>query len=285
MSNRNNLATILEALRAFNAKKSPVVTSPSSDSQTQQLLAALIGLSANGLEKVVGPKGDKGDKGMMGPRGPQGEKGDRGEKGETGEQGIAGPPGRGDTGLQGPKGEQGPPGEVDTRELLELANRGVDLHEKEFDHTLIDPFLIGSKKLDESTIAEGRVLTFKNGKIVYAELPKAPTQPQRSTGGGGRGASDRFRVRNVTTDSTVDIHDQIIHVDATDGDIVLTFYSAVSNDGRHHYIKRIDSSSNDVTFLLQGSETVEFESDDILPNRGSGREVYADSGNWYVKHA
>jgi hypothetical protein len=102
---------------------------------------------------------------------------------------------------------------------------------------------------------------------------------------GGSGSSDRFRIRTVTTNYTVDPHDQIIHVDASAGNVSVTFYSAVSNEGRHHYLKRIDNSANTVTLVLQGTETVEFDVTDQLPSRGSGREVYSDNSNWFIKSA
>lgn len=74
-------------------------------------------------------------------------------------------------------------------------------------------------------------------------------------------------------------------MDASGGNITITLYAAATaNAGgrtRNHYIKRIDSSSNTVTFAMNGSETLEFQTTDQLVNQGSWRHIYSDGSNWF----
>lgn len=238
---------------------------------TQQPVDSSLQLLQHLLGQITLLKGDKGDRGMMGPRGPKGEKGDRGPEGERGD------PGR--DGKDGKDGRDGKDADVSLEGFMEIADKAVKTHEGLHNH---DPFLVGSHKVDESQIGKGKVLSFDGERLTYVELPKVKTIKETSRGGGAN-MSSRFRIRTVTENAEVDIHDQIIHVDASAGDVTLTFYSAVSHDGFHHYVKRVDSSENTVTLVLQGSETIEFELTDQLPNRGSGRECYSDGSNWFLK--
>src|SRR3990167_9115270 len=95
------------------------------------------------LEKMKWEKGEKGDRGAVGPRGEKGDNGDPGPKGDDGKDGedsiVPGPP--------GPKGEAG-----DASEFSVIAENEVQIHEASFKHELIDPFLIGTKKIDETGI-------------------------------------------------------------------------------------------------------------------------------------
>ena len=58
-------------------------------------------------------------------------------------------------------------------------------HEKKYDHSLIDPFLIGTKKISEGGIADGKVLQYdkKTDKIVYGDIKTVTNVIQQ--GGGG----------------------------------------------------------------------------------------------------
>lgn len=217
----------------------------------------------------------KGDRGPIGPQGPRGLRG----------QSIVGPPGpQGRPGKDGKDGRDGKDADMNLGDFFEIADKAVVSHEQRIDHSLIDPFLLGTKHLDETTIGTDKFLKFDGQKLVYADLPgKLKSNEKIIPVSGSTGQSSHFRIRSVTADATVDPGDQIIHIDATSGDIDLTFYTAQGNEGRHHYIKRTDNTENTVTLVLQGSETIEFEVTDQLPSRGSGREVYSDGSNWFLK--
>lgn len=113
----------------------------------------LIGQSVRGRRGVMGwegPRGSRGALGLEGKQGKQGKVGPRGFKGDPGKDGI----------------------DTDIEKLKPLAAEAVSAHEKEYDHSLIDPYLIGSKELDEENIGDKKVLQFdeKSNKIVYATI-------------------------------------------------------------------------------------------------------------------
>lgn len=128
---------------------------------------------ATGPRGFMGPKGDsivgpRGAMGLEGETGPRGEKGEKGDRGSLGLEGV-----KGDRGLRGAKGTDGKDGkDADLSEVKILALDTISKHEKEFDHSLIDPFLIGSKELDESGIGDKKVLQYhaKTQKIIYTTI-------------------------------------------------------------------------------------------------------------------
>jgi len=230
------------------------------------------------LSRITFVKGDRGEPGIMGPRGF------RGEKGES----IVGPRGpKGEPGRDGKDGRDGEDAEVSAAMLFEAATEAIQRHEKEVNH---DPFLLGTKTVDESGIAKGKFLAYDGEKLTYVDPPESPQQEglkanQTVISVPTTGAPSHFRIKDVSADYTVDPGDQILHIDATSGNVTVTFYSAEGNEGRHVFVKRIDSTENTVTLSLQGSQTLDFELSDQLPNRGSGRNVYAHLGNWFLMSA
>lgn len=182
----------------------------------------IIGQTLRGPPGIQGPKGEKGDRGPMGLEGPEGPKGPRGEQGI---QGFEGPPGpRGPIGLEGergPKGEKGERGErgpagkdgkdgidgkdADLSQVRPIVEDAVRTHEQEFDHSQIDPFLIGSKKISEVGMDDGQVITYdkKGDRLVYSTLKQVSSQLARYAGRGlslpsQSGNSGKF----LTTDGT-----------------------------------------------------------------------------------
>jgi len=147
-----------------------------------------------GRPGIRGPKGDRGEMGLEGPRGPQGPQGERGEmgiqgfegpKGERGAMGLEGPRGpkgdKGDPGRDGKDGKQGSKGDkgkdADLSVVHAIAETAVNDHKKEFDHTLIDPFLVGSNTVNEEGMAAGMFLQYKGGKeLVYATVKQVANQ-------------------------------------------------------------------------------------------------------------
>lgn len=272
------LQALAEAAKRGEDRTKELKKEVKDDSWSLKLLTTL-------MEKINWVKGDKGDKGDRGIQGQIGFRGERGEKGDF----VQGPRGergeKGDKGGMGDRGIDGKDGVANMNEVIDVSESLMKKHEEEYDHSLIDPFLIGTKKLSEAGIKDGMILKYdgRSNRIIFADLPKQKTVSSLSRGGGG--SSSRFKLRTITASDSIIPEDQIIHVDATSGNITITFYSAVGKRGLHHYIKRIDSSSNTVTLSLQGTETIEFELTDQLPNRGSGREIYSDGNNWFIKSA
>lgn len=152
-------------------------------------------------EYIKGPKGDrgpqgipgkKGDEGIQGIQGFDGEKGDQGEEGEVGPEGIQGPIGlEGERGLKGEKGDRGPKGEkgesgtsgrdgkdavLDYAKIEKTSAFALKKHEKDFDHTKIDPFLLGTKKINESGMEKGMYLQYNGNELVYATIQQVAQQ-------------------------------------------------------------------------------------------------------------
>lgn len=265
MNQSDILTGLQQILERSKRRPAPQQIPPVAESMLTQLLGRITLLKGDqGPRGITGPRGPKGDtvQGPRGPAGPRGPEGKPGEAGRDGKDAVANP-----------------------EQILSISQRLLEQHEAEFDHSKIDPFLLGAHRLDEANIGKGKVILFDGKKYVLADLPKAEESKGKTISIPTTGAPSHFRIKTVTENYTVDPGDQIVHVDASSGDIMITFYSAEGNIGRHHYIKRVDESSNTVTFVLQGSQTIEFQADDLLPNRGSGREVYSDGSNWFHKHA
>jgi hypothetical protein len=269
-----NQKQLLERLVQVTKRPTPVQQAPQADSVSMYLLKQLM----DKITWVKGDKGDRGDRGMIGLRGLTGPKGDS-IVGPMGPRGPQGPQGKSIVGPPGPAGRDGLDGTMNTGEMIELSEKAVAKHEERHDH---NPFLLGTKIVDESGIGKDKLLSFNGQKLVYVDPPKTEKGKSIHIPASG-GTGDRFRVRTVTENYNVDPGDQIVHVNAESGDITVTFYSAVSNDGRHVYIKRVDASDNTVTLAFQGAETWEFELTDQLPNRGSGRDAYCHDNNWFIK--
>lgn len=236
------------------------------------------------LEKISTIKGDRGDPGQIG-FGIMGEKGDKGDKGEKGDKPIIK---KGIKGINGKNGRDGKDGkdaniEVFKAEVLSIAEHEVKIHEEKHDHNLIhDPKILGTIEVDESKIGKDKVLTYNGKKLVY-ETPKKGGKGELRGGIPSIGA--RYRIQTVTASTTIDPLNEMILIDASAGDITITLYSAVSQEGRRQFYKRIDSTlSNNVTFATIGGQTLDFETAYQLVNQGSGVELFSDNSNFLIKH-
>ena len=270
---------ILAALEKFQMQKSE-----------EDLLARLIH-ALEGMGKIGSLVGPRGERGFIGPKGDSiiGPKGDKGEKGESGEDGYT--PRKGIDYFDGEKGDKGDSGkdgeDADISEIYSIVTDEVEDHEKKHDHTLIhDPKMLAKWPVDETSVQTGDFLQFNGtkwigGKIAFpkAEKPKyfgsnAPSNPTST-------------VLTITSNYTLEPSDGTIHIDATSGNITLTLYSAtVANEGgrsRIHHFKRVDATSNTVTFALQGSETIEFSTTFQLPNQGNSITIYSNQSNWFIR--
>ncbi len=161
-----------------------------------------------GLIGLEGPMGPEGPEGPIGPEGLEGEKGEKGEIGLEGEKGDVGEKGdKGDKGERGDRGLNGVDGKdanlSDVKLIADVSTRkGIKEHEKNFDHTLIDPFLIGTKKLSEEGMKKGDVITFEGGdRVGYTTIAQVASKVKSSMGRGlslpsQSGNDDRFLQTN-----------------------------------------------------------------------------------------
>lgn len=171
------------------------------------------------IEKQEGPQGPKGEKGDTGERGEKGDQGIQGERGDPGVQGIQGTRGligprgeKGETGERGPvgpRGLQGEPGMTDMAILETLSLGAVHAHEQKYPHDLIhDPSFIGSFRVDEKTIGEGKFLTWDKIKkeFVFAPTPSGPWGASGPAGpAGAAGAQGPAGPNNITTSTTTNL--------------------------------------------------------------------------------
>lgn len=155
-----------------------------------------------GIQGFEGEKGDQGEKGERGERGPIGLEGERGPKGEKGDKGD-----KGERGQTGPAGRDGKDGDIAEAKLIAevKAKSAVQDHEAKFDHTLIDPFLVGSKKLSEAGMKDGDVITFdaKGNRLIYTTIKQVASKVTRLAGRGlslpsQAGNSGKFLTTNGT---------------------------------------------------------------------------------------
>lgn len=78
-----------------------------------------------------------------------------------------------------------------------------------------------------------------------------------------------------TTNYTITVNDKIILVDATSGDITITFPAAATIQGMIFYIKRLDNSGYTVTLAADGSETIDGTSTKTITNQYTNVPVLA----------
>lgn len=228
------------------------------------------------MSAFIGPKGPKPVAGIDYPIPKNGKDGEPGRNGKDGKS------------IKGPKGDRGYPGrDADISEVIpvarETAKEQVTVHEGKFKHENIhEKHVVGKYEIADN-IVDGQILQVEGNRIVGVQLPKQQSISWMSK---AAGANRRHRIKTVTSSEAIDPLDDIIHVDASSGNITLTFYSAAGNEGNIHYIKRVDNTlANTVSFAMDGSETLDFETLYQLVNRGSGAEVYNNGSNWFIKHA
>lgn len=257
----------------------------------KQLVQALSSLGK--IESFKGEPGPMGPKPILGkdyflPK--DGKDGKHGRHGLPGRDGIDGDDGEdGYTPIKGIDYFDGEDGEdADLEQVRLIVEKSMADHTKEFDHALLhDKKQLGRFEIDDSVV-DGKFLFTKGEKIIGVDLPAVQAsqsaQPYFARGGGS-GHSSRYKVKTITASYTLDALDEVLHVDASAGNIIVTFYAAEGNEGSHVFIKRVDDSlENSVTFVTQNGETIDFETLFMLVNQGSGAEVYTDAVNFFIKH-
>lgn len=258
------------------------------EAQVAQKEESLLNMLIQALEsigRVSGLIGPKGDKGEQGDDGYTPIKGIDYRDGIDGKDGLDGENGKDGLSIKGDKGDPGNDAIANPQEIIAIASKQMKKHEKEFDHKLIhDPKMLGEYELDVPTLQDGDLLQIKGKKIVGTQMPKVqPPAPYFTRGGAA--TNGRYQIKTITASYALDPLDNILHVDASVGNITVTFYTAAGNEGSHVFIKRIDSTlTNTVTFVTSNGETIDFETLFMLVNQGSGAEVYTDSKNFFIKH-
>ncbi|MFC9821379.1 hypothetical protein ACFWG6_30865 [Streptomyces erythrochromogenes] len=90
-----------------------------------------------------------------------------------------------------------------------------------------------------------------------------------------------YPVRSVNADATVRVIDEVLLVDASGDNRVITLISAVATPNSYT-IKKIDSSGNTVTIDGAGSETIDGATTKVLSSQWESVTLIPSGGNWYV---
>ena len=274
-----------------------------------------------GIPGIRGPKGDKGERGPMGLEGPEGPQGKQGEQGVQGFEGPRGPRGpiglegeRGPKGEKGEKGEKGDPGKpgkdgkdavIDYAKVEKTAAFPVKEHEKKYDHSLINPFLIGTKEINESAIDDGKVLQYdkKTDKIVYRDV-KSVTNVIHQGGGGTTlpsqtGHANKYlktngtslswvtvsgsgitrSINSISTPTTAGADASTDYVYLLSSGTTLTLPTAVGNTNKYT-VKNVDSSA--ATVATTGGQTIDGVATASLVTQYSSIDIISDGNNWYI---
>ncbi|MEU6397872.1 hypothetical protein ABZ867_12930 [Streptomyces cinnamoneus] len=90
-----------------------------------------------------------------------------------------------------------------------------------------------------------------------------------------------YPVRSVNADATVRVIDEVLLVDASGGNRLITLISAVATPNSYT-IKKVDSSGNTVTVDGAGSETIDGAATKVLSSQWESVTLIPSGGNWYV---
>lgn len=220
------------------------------------------------IELKEGPKGAKGDKGEPGIKGI---KGDRGEKGFQGPKGEPGPQGK-----DGKKGETGDDGKsVDLKDVLKeiiprLPSGGGNMNRN---------IVIGG---NSSVLSRYTDINLKAGPNVTLSYQNNDTTKRvditiAATGGGGGGTVRS--VNSISTSQTAGAASGTDYVYICTAGVQLTLPDATANTNLYT-VKNTSSSS--VLVSTTSAQTIDTQSNVILPLQYTSIDLISDSSNWDI---
>lgn len=97
------------------------------------------------------------------------------------------------------------------------------------------------------------------------------------------GLNNVFRHRSITSNYTVRAEDAIINADSTAGTVTITLTPSTIA-GQTLFIKKIDSSGNNVVISRTGTDTIEGATSITLSSQYQSRTMVSDgNGKWYIQ--
>lgn len=187
----------------------------------------------------------------------------------------------GEKGDQGEQGDAGNVGEAATMDEMDGVSEGkMSHHEAVFNHKLLhDKNALGELEIDSSAV-DGKFLKIEGKKIMGVDLPapKKQAQPWFAS----QGVSN-VRSYTVTASQILDAMG-IYVVDATAGNITITLPSAAGRENNWFELIRIDSTSNTVTIVPTGSETMSGMTDYVM-QQWSDVKLFAYQSNYLIRQA
>lgn len=237
--------------------------------------------------------------GKPGKDGKDGQDGRDGEDGKDGKDGVDGKQGK--PGKDGKDGQDGR--DATLKEVRPIVNEKIAAHEKKYDHTLIDPFLVGTKEVSEANISDGMSLMYDSDsdKLVYGRprpshfqsggrgtnLPSQIGNSGKylttdglnaswSTVSGGSGITRS--VNSVSTPTTAGSTADTDYVYFVSSATTLTLPTAVGNTNRYT-VKNVDTGT--VTVDTTSSQTIDGDTSISLLQNVSV-DLISDGSNWNV---
>lgn len=89
-------------------------------------------------------------------------------------------------------------------------------------------------------------------------------------------------VLSVSTDTLLKKTDNLVFVDASSGNVVISLAAAASRKGKQYDIKKMDSSEHTVAIDGHENELVEGEPRIFLTEKGECVTVASDNSNWNI---
>ncbi len=81
---------------------------------------------------------------------------------------------------------------------------------------------------------------------------------------------------------TLDANNNVALCDCTSNAITINLPAASTASGLQYHVKKTDSSSNMVTIVPDGSETIDGQSSAVLNNQYESRTLVSDGSNWFI---
>lgn len=100
-----------------------------------------------------------------------------------------------------------------------------------------------------------------------------------ASSGGGGSATEQFET--VTGNTTLSSGTNAVLVDASAGDITITLPTAIGAEFVC-YIKRIDSSTHNVTVATSNSQTIDGNASISIPIQYASVTLLSDNANWWI---
>ena len=89
-------------------------------------------------------------------------------------------------------------------------------------------------------------------------------------------------VHTITSSDTLVTADDVVLCDATSGNITVTLTAAAGNSGKKFYIKKIDSTTNNVVIAGAGGDLVDGSASFTITKHNDAAAVLSDGNDWYI---
>ena len=85
-----------------------------------------------------------------------------------------------------------------------------------------------------------------------------------------------------TSAYTVETTDDVVEVDCTSGNVIITLYTKIDNEGRHVHVRKVDGTANTVTLTIDGSETINGDTTLVMAFQYDAAHLYVGATEWGI---